>query len=254
MKSLIAPLLVASLSLSLASLTAGAGCAAPTEQEVSEGASAATDDPRGSLAKDSKSLTLSENGEVSTIGAPKKIKAALESLTGTLTPLGGAPRCGPPRLTLTFAGAAAKKLATVNVCGETQAFLQTDGKWFQAKLAEPALRKAFAGKPLVGDLLLDATEVAVGNAEGIGERQPSTAFVKGLDLDAEPATRSAAQTPRCAPLMNLHFTKGISAVAELAVFCPKGENDTIAPATLTVKGKLVGWVTYDISAVLGGGF
>ncbi|HSO35870.1 MAG TPA: hypothetical protein VLT33_25245 [Labilithrix sp.] len=241
-------------SLSLASLVGGAGCAAPTEADVEDDSSAVTSDPRASLGSDAQSLTLSEDGKDTTFGAPKKIKAALASLDGRLKELAGAPRCGPPRLSLTVSGAAAKKLATVDVCGEAQAFLHVGAKWYEAPFAEAALRKALGDKALMGDVLVDATDVAIGNTAGVGSRHSAAPYKKGFDLDAAPAARAASEVPRCMPLMTLRFSKGTAAVADVAVFCPKNENDTVAPASVTVKGALVGWVTFDLAAALGGGF
>ncbi len=233
-------------------LTSVFACAAPVASEdAPAGASAASEDPRDSLAKSATSVTLSENGKDSALGAPSKIDAVLATLHGHLTALPGTPRCGPPRLRMAFNGADAKKLATVNVCDADTAFLQVGTKWYEAPFAEPSLRKVFAAEPLVGDVLLPATEVVIGNTEGAGERMPATAYAKGLDLDAKPATRSAAEVPRCAPSMTLRFTTGNADVATVAVFCPKNENDTSAPATLTVKGELVGWITFDIAKALG---
>lgn len=237
-------------SLALASLT---GCAAPTEPEDSaNGASAATQDPRIALGKDAQSLALTQNGKTTAIGAPAKIAAALRSIDGTITALAAAPRCGPPRLTLAILGADGKSAGTVTACEEDTAFLQVGRDWFEVAFAEPALRAAFAGKAAVGDLLLPATNVVVGNTAGAGETQPAATFKKGLDLDAQPATRAASEVPRCAPIMTLRFVDASKKeVGTVAVFCPKNEDDTVAPATLTVKGKLAGWITFDIAKAMG---
>ena len=40
-------------------------------------------------------------------------------------------------------------------------------------------------------------------------------------------------------------------VGTVAVFCPKNEDDTEAPATLTMNGKLAGWITFDIAKAMG---
>lgn len=248
MRSLITSVVFASLALASFS-----GCAADTESETSDGASAATTDPRPGLGKDASSLILTENGKDTAMGAPAKIKSALTSIDGTLTALAAAPRCGPPRFMLTINGADGKKAATVSACEPKKAFLQVGTSWFQVPFAEPALRDAFAKKAALGDILLLATDVVIGNTEGAGETQPAASFRKGFDLDAEPATRAASDVPKCAPLMTLRFIDAKKKdVGTIAVFCPKKENDTAAPATLTVGGKVVGWVTFDIAKSFGG--
>lgn len=248
MRSLITSVLLASLSL-----VAASGCAAPTESDAEDGASAATNDPRPSLGRDARTMILSEGGKETAIGSPAKIKAALKSIEGKLIALPGAPKCGPPRFVLTLSGADGKKRATMNACEEKKAFLQIDKDWFETAFAEPVFRKAFSDKPAVGDVLVTATDVILANTEGAGERQPAATFKKGLDLDAMPQTRAAADVPKCMPLMTLRFIDASKKdVATVAVFCPKKDNDTEAPATLTVNGKLVGWVTFDIAKTFGG--
>ena len=228
------------------------GCAAPTESdETGGGASAVTGDAGAPLGAGATSLTLTENGKSTSIGAPGKIGAALRSL-GTLTALPAATRCGPTRLTLTIKGADGKASASVQVCEEKSAFVQVGTDWFQTPFAEATLRKVFTAKAAVGDLLLPATNVVVGSAEGAGETQPAATFKKGLDLDAQPQARKASDVPKCAPLMTLRFVDSSKKdVGTVAVFCPKNEDDTEAPATLTMNGKLAGWITFDIAKAMG---
>jgi hypothetical protein len=244
----------------VASIILGAlssGCAAQpgesSEDENANGASAASSDPRVSIKKDAQSILLHTADTDQGIGAPAKIKHALASMDGGgLLALPGAPRCGPPRLSLTINDAENKKLASVSVCGtDDTAFLQFKTDWFQVPFKEGTVREVFAEKAAVGDMLYAATEVAIRNPSGTGQRQPAAQYKKGFDLDSKPAKREANETPRCAPLMTLQFTKGSTDVASVAVFCPKNDNDTKAPATITVRGQLIGWVTYDLAGVLG---
>jgi hypothetical protein len=249
MRSLVTTVVLASLSL-----VSAVGCATAAEpDDGSQGASAVSQDPRGSLVKDAESVILSENGTETVLGAPSKIKSALASIDGRVVALPAAPRCGPPRFLLTINGADRKKLATVSVCETDKAFLQVGTKWYETPLAEPALRAVLAKKPLVGDLLLSATEVALNGAQGLIRRQSVSLNAAAFDLDAEPVTRVAAEVardldrPGCAPLMSLYFTKGSTDVATVTVFCPVNASDTAAPARLFAKGNEVGWVTYDLT-------
>ena len=124
-------LLITSVVLASLSLASLSGCAAATESDTSDGASAVTADPRPALTKDAQSLSLKENGKETAIGAPAKIAAALKAIDGPLKALPAAPRCGPPRFVLTVTGSDGKTAATVNACEATKAFLQVGTAWFE---------------------------------------------------------------------------------------------------------------------------
>lgn len=229
-------------------------CASPTEDDASGSAGSASSlDPRPSLAKDARGVTLTMGGKITTVAAPKKVAAVMKALEGRHTALGGAPRCGPPRFTLDLLGEDTKAKASVQVCGENTGFLKADGKWYEVPVEESALLDVFASDRTVGDILWGATRIKAADGDS-ADGAALASYTKAFDLDSVPEKLSASATPRCAPVMTFTFADERKDIATVAVSCPKEENDTAAPASIHVDGKLVGWATFDIARVFGGGF
>lgn len=249
MRTLLSTFGLVSLVVSL-SAPALVGCTADSSDPTDGVASASTEDPRSLLSADAKAVTLWEGGKENTIAAPAKLAAIAHAIEGDLAAVGGVPRC-PPAYTLTYLDAKAKPMATVSRCGD-KAYLKVGAKVFEVPADDAQIHGAFASARAVGDLLWGVDVMVSEDGEPTRDPVKVAVWAKAFDGDAVPQALSAP--PSEEKLIAFTFERAGKEAAQITLYAPADDKAMSGPATISVDGELLGWTTFSLAPILGGGF
>ncbi len=235
-------------SLSLA-VTALVGCAAPPSEDAGDAQGASSQgatnvDVRKAIADATTSAVLLERGTTTSITKVNKLAALTESLQlGELTPANGVPRC-PPAWSIKFLDKDGKDLGALQRCGD--AYLTVGTKVFTVALKDGSVKRAF-GKD-VGEMLEGVDEL---ERTDEGSTKSPNVVRTWVSAFADSLPDPDAQVTHQEELGVYTFLKDGVEVAQFKLYMPANEDDLSGPAKMTVDGKDLGWVTFDMGTAFG---